>query len=41
MTGTSPQASYVKWKLLNLQKLADQNPEKLRTEAEKLKDLLY
>ena len=31
----------VKWKLLNLQKLADQNPEKLRTEAEKLKDLLY
>lgn len=31
----------VKWKLLNLQKLADQNPEKLRIEAEKLKDLLY
>lgn len=31
----------VKWKLLNLQKLADLNPEKLRIEAEKLKDLLY
>ena len=31
----------VKWKLLNLQKLADQNPEKLKAEAEKLKQLLY
>ena len=30
----------VKWKLLNLQKLAKQNPEKLKTEAEKLKSLL-
>ena len=30
----------VKWKLLNLQRLADQNPEKLRAEAEKLKELL-
>jgi len=30
----------VKWKLLNLQKLAEQNPEKMKTEAEKLKDLL-
>ena len=31
----------VKWKLLNLQKLAEQNPTKLRVEAEKLNDLLY
>ena len=31
----------VKWKLLNLQKLADLNPEKLKNEAERLKDLLY
>ena len=31
----------VKWKLLNLQKLAEQNPAKLRVEAEKLNDLLY
>lgn len=31
----------VKWKLLNLQKLAEQNPEKLKTEAEKLRELLY
>lgn len=30
----------VKWKLLNLQKLAEQNPEKMKTEAEKLKYLL-
>ena len=30
----------IKWKLLNLQKLAEQNPDKLRTEAEKLKALL-
>ena len=31
----------VKWKLLNLQRLAEQNPEKLKVEAEKLKELLY
>ena len=31
----------VKWKLLNLQKLAEQNPAKMKVEAEKLKDLLY
>lgn len=31
----------VKWKLLNLQKLAVQNPEKLKGEAEKLKRILY
>ena len=31
----------VKWKLLNLQKLAEKNPEKLKTEAEKLKILLF
>lgn len=31
----------VKWKLLNLQKLAKQNPEKLKAEAEKLRELLY
>ena len=30
----------VKWKLLNLQKLADQNPEKLKNEAERLRDLI-
>ena len=30
----------VKWKLLNLQKLAEQNPEKLKMEVEKLKNLL-
>lgn len=30
----------VKWKLLNLQKLAEQNPEKLKTETEKLKVIL-
>ena len=31
----------VKWKLLNLQKLEEQNPEKLKVEAEKLRELLY
>ena len=31
----------VKWKFLNLQKLAEQNPAKMKVEAEKLKDLLY
>lgn len=31
----------VKWKLLNLQKLSEQNPEKLRNEAERLRELLY
>lgn len=30
----------VRWKLLNLQKLAEQNPEKLEMEADKLKNLL-
>lgn len=30
----------VKWKLLNLQKLAMQNPDKLNTEADKLKSIL-
>lgn len=30
----------VKWKLLNLQKLAEQNPAKLRVEAERLRDLI-
>ena len=30
----------VKWKLLNLQKLAHQNPEKLQAEAEKLRLVL-
>lgn len=30
----------VRWKLLNLQKLAEQNPEKLKMEAKKLKELL-
>ena len=31
----------VKWKLLNLQKLAEQNPDKLKVEAEKLRELFY
>lgn len=31
----------VKWKLLNLQKLAEQNPEKMKTEANRLRDLLF
>lgn len=31
----------VKWKQLNLQKLAKQNPEKLKQEAEKLKNILF
>jgi hypothetical protein len=31
----------VKWKLLNLQKLAEQNPEKLKIEAEKLNRILW
>lgn len=31
----------VKWKQLNLQKLAKQNPEKLKQEAEKLKSILF
>ena len=30
----------VRWKLLNLQKLAEQNPEKLKMETKKLKELL-
>lgn len=31
----------VQWKLLNLRKLAKQNPVKLREEAEKLRDILF
>ncbi len=31
----------VQWKLLNLKKLAKQNPQKLLDELEKLKDLFY
>ena len=31
----------IKWKLLNLQKLSEQNPKNLKTEAEKLKVLLF